>query len=494
MQCAEPLPNQAMQSRDRDGPHPKGDGFLARCSRARFRRAPGFLSLLVAVVWCVSMFLPPGKASARQTDIAPTRIARIEITGNRHTRDYVIRRELILKPGKVFSLSALQQSVRNVMALGYFTNVELNPPPRSTQEGELILFLRVTERPTGTVAVGGGYSQRDGLDGSISFSTANLRGTGRHLSLAWQYGEVNRGLQFGFTEPWLFSTPTWLDVSLYDATFLWTADFRHSRRGGALEIGRRWNLPNQQVRAGLGYRLEEVDYHDFADAYDPDPAYDLRTTSWPVIASVISLNIGRDSRDPLAFPSVGSVSDLCLQVAGGPLGGGEQFVRWDITHSYSVAPLQGWVTAMHIKGGLIESFGGWGREGFIAFHERYLPGGTSPDGQIRGYDNRRVGPLDSNEREIGARSVLVISLEQYVPIARGRGLYGLLFTDAGNAWLSLEDSDPFDLRRSVGVGVRWVGTPYGTLGLDLAHGFDHFENGRRVGRWKFHLQFGTRFF
>jgi outer membrane protein insertion porin family len=106
---------------------------------------------------------------------------------------------------------------------------------------------------------------------------------------------------------------------------------------------------------------------------------------------------------------------------------------------------------------------------------------------IRGYDNRSVGPLE-NGTEIGGQTMLIFNMEYQFPIVQQQ-IYGLLFADAGNAWKNLSETDPTDLRRSAGVGLRIVAPMLGVIGFDLAYGFDHLPR----GEWHPHFQLGTSF-
>ena len=121
-----------------------------------------------------------------------------------------------------------------------------------------------------------------------------------------------------------------------------------------------------------------------------------------------------------------------------------------------------------------------------------MPGGTSYDGVVRGYSNRQVCPRLSGE-EIGGETMLVNNLEFQFPIV-ARMIYGLCFYDFGNAWRNISETDPFDVKRSTGVGVRLAIPGMGTLGFDFGYGFDKLEGSDKVGGWRTHFQFGNQFY
>jgi outer membrane protein insertion porin family len=424
----------------------------------------------------------------------PARVAHINVLGNTKTKDHVIRREILLKPGDTFSRVLFERSIREVMSLNYFANVELDPPPTPTANGDLDVSIKVTEKPTGQATMGAGWSERDGLIGNLGVQLPNLFGNGQQFSFTWDFGRIRRTISFGFTEPWFLNTPTLVGFNVYDSELFWTTFYKQKRRGFSFQVGRRLRWPDDYFRTSVGYRLEDVIFSDFSANYNPSPDFDLRQFDWPIRGSAVSWTIYRDSRDRPEFPTQGSINSLRVEVAGGPFGGDQQFVKWDMSQSFYFQSFASFVLNMRVKAGLVEGFSGWGREAFVPFNEKYLAGGTSFDGQIRGYENRRVGPQDQDGLEVGGQSLLIFTLEYTFPIAPQQSLFGLVFADAGNSWIDLGDTDPFDLRRSVGFGVRMFTPLVGLIGFDFAYGFDHFENGRRVGRWVPHFQFGQQFF
>ncbi len=428
------------------------------------------------------------------TEGEPANVAHIFITGNTRTKEHVIRREVLLKPGNRFSSSLFQRSMREVMALNYFSNVELDPPPQPNAEGNLDVTIKVAERPTGQAIMGAGYSERDGIVGNIGLQLPNLFGNGQELQFNWDFGRIRRTILVGFTEPWLFNTPTLVGASVYRSEYFYNIYYKQRREGFTAQLGRRLRWPDDYFRINFGYRLEDTNFYDFDPKYNPSPAYDLRQWDWPIRNSSLSFTIYRDSRDRPEFPTRGSVNTLRTEISGGPLGGDEQYLKWDLNQSFYFPTWANVIMALKLRAGLVEPYRGYGQGGFIPFNEKYLPGGTSFDGQIRGYENRRVGPLDQDGLEIGGQSLLIFTMEYTFPLAPEQMIYGLVFADAGNAWLDLNDTDPFDLRRSVGFGLRMFTPMVGLIGFDFAYGFDHFENGRRKGRWIPHFQFGAQFY
>ncbi|MCK4350287.1 MAG: BamA/TamA family outer membrane protein, partial [Candidatus Krumholzibacteria bacterium] len=193
----------------------------------------------------------------------PANVAHIFITGNTRTKEHVIRRELLLKPGNLFSRDLFERSLREVMALNYFNNVELDPPPTPTLDGNIDVTIKVTERPTGQAMFGAGYSERDGIIGNIGLMLPNLFGNGQQLDFTWDFGRIRRTIQFGFTEPWLFNTPTLVGFNVYRSQLFWNIFYKQKREGFGLRLGRRLKWPDDYFRTSIGYRIEDTTFYDF---------------------------------------------------------------------------------------------------------------------------------------------------------------------------------------------------------------------------------------
>jgi outer membrane protein insertion porin family len=132
---------------------------------------------------------------------------------------------------------------------------------------------------------------------------------------------------------------------------------------------------------------------------------------------------------------------------------------------------------------------GYKENTFVPYSERFMPGGTSWDGFVRGYSNRQVCPRLRGE-EIGGETMLVNNIEFQIPIV-AQMLYGILFYDFGNAWRNLSETNPFDVKRSFGIGARVLVPSIGLVGFDLGYGMDKLEGANKVGGWRPHFQFGT---
>ena len=144
----------------------------------------------------------------------------IIIGGNTKTRDKVIRRELNVYEQELYSGRELKRSVRNLYRTDFFEDIKVNTVKGSADD-QMILKIDVTEKPTGTMSFGAGYSSQESVFGSVSVSQRNLFGRGQILNAEGQIGGRTSLYKLSFTEPWLFDIPLSAGVDLYN----WETDY-----------------------------------------------------------------------------------------------------------------------------------------------------------------------------------------------------------------------------------------------------------------------------
>ena len=414
----------------------------------------------------------------------PWKVREIVISGNTKTKDRVIRRELWINPGEVFARSKIERSVRNLMQLNYFNTVE--PDIRTDEEtSEIDLVLQVDERQTGTASIGAGFSERDKLVGTVGLQIPNFLGNGQQLDFQWEFGTQRETFVLGFTEPWMFNTPTSLSTQLFRTTSRFLSDFDQRSQGGTVRVGRRLQWPDFSS-VSVGYNISQVKFINFRDSSRiGDPS--LRDN----VTSSVSFSFQRDSRDLPIFPTSGSVFTYRPEVAGGLLQGNVNFHKHDFTASFNFPVF--WKFALNVRStlGMVVGYA----DGVLPFSELYTPGGVDlfDRTMLRGYQDQSVGPRNSSGGALGGTTQLLFNTELSIPIAPNQ-FYGLIFADAGNAWDNRSKISMFDLRRSVGFGIRIVAPLLGIMGFDFAWGLDReLVDGRPTGMTT-HFQFGPQFF
>ncbi len=418
----------------------------------------------------------------------PAKINKVHIEGNTKTKDKVIRRELLVKPGQTFRRSLLLRSVRELMVLNYFAKAE--PDYTVLENGDVDLIFKVEEKPTGQLQLGGGYSGQDKFVLTLGVGIPNFMGNGQSLSMNADIGGRRKSLSFSFTEPWFRDTPTLVGIDIFNVERRFYEDYTEQSTGLSLRLGRRLRWPDNYFRILWNYRLESLRYYEFGTGAPSA----LTTVDWPRITSSTGLSITRDSRDLAQFATRGSVAAYTVEYAGGPLRGDFQYHKHIFEASKFLKAIGKFVLVGKFKIGVVD--GPKGDVG-IPYAERFSPGGVDPDGIIRGYVDASIGPRDAADNLLRGRSMLIYNAEYQFPVVQDQ-VYALLFADAGNAWLAGYQIHPFaDLKTSAGLGFRVAVPGLGTIGFDFGYGFTAVRdrNGNIIDgkKWRPHFQIGSTF-
>jgi len=383
----------------------------------------------------------------------PVSIDTIYIRGNQKTRDKVIRRELQLDEGDLFSSTDLRRSRDRISRLGYFSTVTIDPIPR--EEETMSLLVDVEETTTGAFAFGIAYSSLDGAMGTLELSENNLLGLGLKSRLSTEYGAKKKNYMVDFEEPWLFGRPVSLGVRLFNMEREYVYYTKESR-GGNIRLG--YPLI-EEIRHYIIYSYTHV-----LELKDIDPVYLSALSEDEItggVTSSITNTLHRDTTNDFFRPTRGSDLMLSLEYAG--LGGDFHFTRVTATAA-QFFPLYKDTLALMLKArwGTINPAQG----DDLPEYERFTLGGMN---SIRGFKYGEIGPRDTFGSVIGGKRMLVFNTELSFPIANIPGLYGILFFDQGNSYEKMIDLT--NLKRSYGAGIRWV-TPMGPLRLEYGKVID----------------------
>jgi outer membrane protein insertion porin family len=412
------------------------------------------------------------------------RVHQIRIVGNTKTQDKVILREFLVLPGDTFDRSKLMRSIREIYSLGFFEDAGIqNFTPRD--DGSVDLELRVAEKQTGQLGAGAGYSASNGVTGFIEVAETNLFGTGKRLSLRWEFGRHNNEVDFGFSQQWLFDTPTSLGVELYNTSrrSLYNAYYREKRLGGSLTLGRRLDFLDY-TRVSWRYRAESVRLSDFSIAYQGS----LRNQKWPRRTFSTGLTLRRDSTDNPFFPNLGSIAEASADLFGTFLGGDDSYVRSVLSLAWFQRLGNSKLTlALRPRLGVLHGLDG--RQ--PPEYELWRPGGNRYLA-VRGYEDYEIVP-EGNPASLGGRAMSLFTAEVTYPFSPK--VHGLVFFDAGNTWNTFREADFSYLRKGAGVGVRVDVPMLGQVGLDYGYGWNRPDAlGRPTrGAWQLHFNFGPMF-
>ncbi len=396
-------------------------------------------------------------------------VERINIAGNVRSEDKILRREIPMVEGDLFTSQKLRRAQQRLTNLGYFEAVNVTTQP-GTDLTRIIVNVDVTERPTGLFSIGGGYSSVDSFVGTIDLRQNNFLGRGWQAALAIRAGGVSQQGILSFTEPWLFDRPLSAGIDLFSTSRQYT-EYDYTTLGGALRLSHPFA---EYWRWHLSYRLTHDEIDDVAFGLSPAFRDEIGTR----ITSLVSAAVTRDSRDSVTAPTSGGQTSLVVDVAG--LGGDSRFVKTVAFTTY-FKPI--WLG--HILSGRLEAGHGvgWGGEELPIFERFYMGGPNS----FRGVKSRRISPVDGNGTRIGGTSEVLGNVEYIVPLPFNLRLAG--FVDIGNVYGFGTTFDPTDLREAVGAGVRWI-SPFGPIRVDYGINLDR-RQGEDFGA--LHFSMGSPF-
>jgi outer membrane protein insertion porin family len=446
-------------------------------------------------------------------------INRIEIEGNTKTRDKVIRRELKIAEGDLYSSTRLRKSRERVLRSGYFKDVEFSPSP--TEKKELIdLDIRVEEQQMGKLAFGAGYSNVHGVVGSVALSHGNLFGRGFKGNFKVEVGADVQNFNISLTDPRFLDTQTSVSVTGYKESESYDT-YAVDVAGGGIIIGREIT---ENIVAALGYRFEQVRVHDVfsvpgqpsppgpppplpPQGYQPgDDIYD----EWQRGASTtskVTFTLTRNTLNDPYFPTKGSNIWISGAIAG--LGGNNYF--------YSVSGGASWfhpivgdlVLNLRANAGTVQAY----TSTPVPINERFYVGGINT---LRGFEYGSAGPVqnrvhtwdhDSNpitpevpfaastsHDPIGALNMVAFNTELLYPLSKALGLRAAVFFDVGKGWGGGDtkfDNNFWPLRYAAGAGIRWY-SPFGPIRVDWGYNLSpKASRGEKTNVWDFSM--GTLF-
>lgn len=413
-------------------------------------------------------------------------IDEVIIRGNTKTRDKVIRREVMAKPGERFDGEKIKRTHQNLNNLGYFDQINVDIGPGTAPNRKNLIF-DVEEKKTGTFTFGGGYSSVNRVVGFVEISQNNFdignfptfMGGGQTLKLRGDIGSISNNISLSFTEPWLMDKPVSLGFDLYDISRQQSQfsrrDYDEERKGGDISLG--WKMFDEWTKTYLTYKYEEVSISNINQA----AVQAIRNEEGSFSTSSFGPSIVRSTLDNVFDPASGTRHSLSAEMAGGIFGGDRDFTRYILdSRWYHPVPLD-FVFSLHFRGGLVEEFGDTVS---VPIYERFFLGGSST---VRGYQERDIGPKDTTGIPVGGDVMLLGNIEFIRPLVEQ--VKGAVFYDAGYVWDDTSDIELGDLKSSVGIGLR-VTTPIGPIRFDYGFALDR-EPGDKGGR--FHFSMGYSF-
>jgi len=467
------------------------------------------------------------------------RIKKVSVTGNDKTNDHVLFRELRVKPGDLFSRSAIIRSIREIGQLGFFdANVTPDVVPDYQNKTADIDFT-VVEKGGSQIELQGGYGGGSFIGTlGLSFNNFSIRnifnkeaykplpmGDGQTLSLRLQTSRTFSTYSFSFSEPWLGGKkPKSLSFSVYSSN-------QYQLNPQTFDVDRDRSLGIIGASVGLGQRLKWPDDYFQLSQTIAYQSFKLNDYGFRVGNSILdngTLNnlsynatLSRNSAGPsLIFPTYGSEFTIGVKATfpyslvngkdySEPSGLTEaeqnDFIadKYKWLEYYKVSAKGKWYTALANKLVLMTNaemgyLGYYNSEVGLSPFERYFVGGDGIavfqlDGRetvgLRGYENNQLSSIDGGS----IYNKFQLEVRYSITDAPSASIYTLGFLEAGNSYDNFTEYNPFELKRSAGVGVRIFMPAFGLLGIDFAHGFDPLPGQSVKSGWQTHFIIGRQF-
>lgn len=414
-------------------------------------------------------------------------VRRIDIAGNLHTRDEVIRRELRQFEGAWYSASAVRRSRERLNRLGFFASVTIETPPVPGTADQVDMRVVVVERETGSVQLSAGYSDADGALVGINFQQRNLLGTGRELSVDVNNSDAAREASVTYNNPYYTADGIGRGITLsqqkVNSADVDTAEYVLDTTSAELN----YRIPIAETNSlNLGIAFERLELASTAET-PPEflPIIEGNPESDDV---VLSLGVSRDTRNDFFFPTRGGVAALNTETA--IPGSDFEYYKVNLNGAFYL-PL-GENLSYKIGGGI--GFGdGFGdsKDIGLPFFKNYYAGGSR---SVRGFDGRSLGPKDTGPtpQPLGGDRRILVNMELLLP-PFGAGVnkdkrFGL-FVDGGMVYGQGQDVDFGDMRYSAGLVFNWF-SPIGPFSLSYGEPLND-KAGDDIE--KIQISFGTLF-
>ncbi len=456
-------------------------------------------------------------------------INKVSVVGNDKTNDNVIYRELRVKPGSLFSRDAIIRSIREIGQLGFFdTNVTPDVKP-NYQDKTADIEFSVIEKGGSQIELQGGYGGGSFIGTlGLSFNNFSIRnifnkeaykplpmGDGQKLSLRLQTSRTFNTYSFSFTEPWLGGKkPQSLSFSVYSSKQFQlnpqTFDVDKTRSlgiaGASLGLAKRLLWPSDWFTLSQTISYQSFNLNDYQFRVGDDILSDgvLNNLAY-------NISLSRNSAGPsLIFPTYGSTFSISAKATipyslfndtdYQSLDPAERF-KW--LEYYKLLFKGKWYNGFTDKLVLMAN----AEIGYLGFYnnelgstpfERFFVGGDGIaqfqlDGRenigLRGYENNRLSSIEGGT----IYNKFQLELRYSITDKPSASIYTLGFLEAGNSYDNFNTFNPFNLKRSAGLGIRIFMPAFGLLGIDFAHGFDPLPGTNIKSGWQTHFIIGQQF-
>jgi outer membrane protein insertion porin family len=412
-------------------------------------------------------------------------VRKINVAGNTRTRDVVVRREFRQFEASWYDGDKIRRSRDRVDRLGYFGEVAVETQEVPGTPDQVDLTINVTEKPTGSLSLGAGYSSGDGLGLSFGLKQENAFGSGNSLGLQVNTSKINRVVVVNTTDPYFTEDGVSRTFDLYYKTSSPYQDqdyYKLQTSGGSVRFG----VPFTEIDTvffGLGIEkttivpgtLLPTSYENYANEYGYSSTALPLTVGW-----------ARDSRDSALAPTSGRFQRANAEWS---FAGDAKYLRATYQFQQYVPLSKQFTAAFNTEVGLGSAVGD---RSFPVF-KNFYGGGL---GSVRGFEQGSLGPQDASGTVVGGSRKLNVNMEVLAPFPgagndrtlRMYGFWDLGMVGGPDGGLAI-NADANNLRSSIGVGISWI-SPVGPLRLAFAKPLRKFDNDR-IQNMQF--QIGTSF-
>ena len=453
---------------------------------------------------------------------------KISIIGNTITNDRVVLREIRTKPGEKFSKADLVRSVREIGQLGNFDESKTNPIPKpNVADGTVDIEYHVEEKPSDQIELSGGFGGGRVIGTlGLTFNNFSLRnifngnaykplpkGDGQKLSLRGQTnGKYYQSYSFSFSEPWFGGKkPVSFGVSAFtslQSNALPSSDanaYKIRLNGVSFSLGRKLKWPDNWFSLVHTINLNQYILNNYRGyLFSTGTSYNLNLTQ----------EIARDSRNHNIFPTGGSYIKFTIQATppysllnnvNYAIASDKQrykfteYHKWKFESQWFQTITGKLVLKAQAQFGFLGSYNS--AVGQSAF-ERFKLGGDGMQGfdflqgseliAMRGYSNNSVVPVGANinnAQTSGSPIFTKYVMELRYPVINSQQATAFVtaFAEGGNTWNKFSDYNPFNVRRSLGIGAKIFLPIFGLLGIDYGYGFDKIPGIPDANKGQFHF-------
>ena len=441
-------------------------------------------------------------------------VNQINITGNNKTRDEVLRRELRQMERAPYDISKINRSKERIQQLGYFDNAQVDIRPVVNTPDQVDLDMSVKERSTGSINIGAGWAQDDGLLLSAGIAQDNLFGTGKSASLQLSRSKVSQVAGLSFTDPYFTPDGVSLGYNLYYRGYNPSKsesnamDYKTTTVGAGMNLG----VPvTEHDRVNFGLGVEHLAVNVYGD-YAPQRYWDFvkknGKNNWIVKGTV---GWGRNTTDSAVWPTRGYIVNA--NVDSGLPGGDLQYYSFSHDQRWYFPLSKNFTLMLYGQLGYADSYG---KTKDLPFMYAFSGGGL---GSVRGFESGTLGPkyynqysngnYSSDASSYGGNYIATATAELLFPFPGIKDQHTVrlsLFADAGSVWdnktydFTNQKKDPYsgkthksslsnEARYSAGLAVTWL-SPMGPLKFSYAYPI-HKKPEDQLQRFQFQL--GTTF-